>query len=312
MFRRWLGSVRRTLASPKPFNIYEAYAPRIANALHNRGNELLTRGDPDGALQAYNDALIYQPKSALVFNNRACVFLEKEEYDRALQDCNSALESDPALAIAFCNRGSAYLGKGNLRLSVEDYDQSIGLDPNYHVAYTNRACLSLISGEHDCAIQDSDRAITLKPSYSLASRNRGVIAFCMQRFEEAQNYLARAVELDGKAMEPLLWLNLARRRAGEQQVSDLGAGIDLRKWPGPLVSLLSGSADEHSTLAIARNENPDQERGHLCGSYFIIGELALLAGQVERARTHFRKSLETGAVHYLEYCAAKSELDHSY
>jgi len=314
MFRNWLRSIRQAIRSlePKPFDTYAVYAPRVAAALSRRGYNLCLEGDLEGALQAFNEALVYAPKSAVVFNNRACAFLEQCEYDRAIQDCNTALGIDPALASAFCNRGSAHLGKLDLQQGAEDYDRCLSLDPNYSVAYSNRSFVSLVAADFERAVQDCDHAITLDPSYSLAHRNRGAIAFCQGRFGEAEKHLGVAAELDPKAPEIGLWLHLAQLRTAEPEASELNppsAILDLTKWPGPLVSLLSGSAEEQTVLSATKDPNPDKERGQLCGAYFVIGEKALINDDRERARLSFRKSLETGAINYLECSAAKAELD---
>jgi len=314
MFRNWLRSVRQAIRSleSKPFDPYAACAPKVAAALSHRGYILFQDGEVDAAIQAFNDALAYAPKSALVYNNRACAFLERCEYDLAIQDCNSALAFDPTLASAFCNRGSAYLGKLDLQRGTEDYDRCISLDPNYDVGYTNRSFASLATGDYERAIQDSDRAISLNPSYNLASRNRGIVAFCLQHFEEAKKHLAYAVELDTKAPDSMMWLLLARQRGGESQVGELAQqlALDLSKWPGPLVGLLLGSSDEQAVMLAARDQNPDKERGQLCGAYFVMGEMALINDDQDRALIFFKKSLGTGAINYLEHCAAKAELDH--
>lgn len=175
MFRSWLRSVRRAVGSlaPKKYDPYARYAPRVAAALSHRGYVLFKNRDTDGAMQAFNDALVYAPKSAPILNNRACGFLERFDYDRAIQDCNAALEVDPTLASAICNRGSAYLGKLDLQRGAEDYDRCLALNPNYAVGYTNRCFVSLVSGNYEDAACDCDHAITLDPSDSLSSRNRG-------------------------------------------------------------------------------------------------------------------------------------------
>ncbi len=314
MFRNWLRSVRRSINSlaPKPYDVYAIYAPRVAATLSRRGYVLMVEGDLEGAMQAFNDALVYAPRSATVYNNRACAFLEQCDYDSAIRDSNSALEFDPGLASAICNRGSAYLGKLDLQRATEDYDRSIVLSPRYAVAHTNRSFVSLLAGDFDRAARDCDDAITLDPSYSLAHRNRGAIAFCLRRFEEAQMHLGRAAELDPKAPEIEMWLRLARLRTSIREASELGSQptvVDVTKWPGPLVNLLSGFADEQTILSAAQDPNSDKERGQLCGAYFVIGEMALIGGDPERAATYFRKSTETGAISYLEYSAAKAELD---
>ena len=256
---------------------------------------------------------MYAPKSALVFNNRACAWLEQCEYARAMQDCNSALEIDPVMASAYCNRGSAYMGMHDLRRATDDYERCLSLDQNYVVAHTNKAFVALVEGNYARASEHCNHAMQLDSAYSLAARNRGIIAFCLRQFEEAQNYLVRAAELDPKAAELVVWLILTSRRRGTERDGEFTAqlaALNLGKWPGPLLSFLSGTSDEPTVLSAASDPNPDRELGQLCAAYFVLGEAALINGDPERGQMYLRKCHDTGAINFLEYCAAKSELDH--
>jgi tetratricopeptide (TPR) repeat protein len=76
---------------------------------------------------------------AIAFYNRGNSYRSKGQPDRAIEDYDQAIRLNPNLALAFNNRGLVYGGKRQLDSAIADYNEAIRLDPNFAFAYNNRA-----------------------------------------------------------------------------------------------------------------------------------------------------------------------------
>ena len=70
--------------------------PKLSGALREKGNLSYAQGDPDAALQFYNQTLQFadaDEETALVFGNRSAVWADKREWGLAVRDIDLALAS---------------------------------------------------------------------------------------------------------------------------------------------------------------------------------------------------------------------------
>jgi lipoprotein NlpI len=86
-------------------------------------------------------------------------------------------------------------------------------------------------------------------------------------------------------------------------------GLDLNKWPGPVISLYQGTLQVSSVLDAALTTDPRKEREQQCEAYFYIAEQMLIQGQKEEAVRMIQAVLRTGVAHFIEYQSAKTELE---
>ena len=73
--------------------------PNDADAFNNRGNVRRAKGDVDGAIQDYTEAIRLKPDYVLAFNNRGNVRHAKGDVEGALQDYNEAIRLKPLSVI---------------------------------------------------------------------------------------------------------------------------------------------------------------------------------------------------------------------
>ena len=69
-----------------------------------QGNLLRDKGDFDGAIAAYTEAICRNPQNAQPYSGRGRAYLRKGEFDKAIADCNKAIQLDPMMAEAYCCR----------------------------------------------------------------------------------------------------------------------------------------------------------------------------------------------------------------
>ena len=156
----------------KPY--YEPYRFRISvSALIRQGIEKIERGDYDGAIADYTQAIRLDPNNANAYGNRGIAYGEKGDYDRAIADYNQAIRLDPNDPAAYYNRGIAYRRNGDYDRAIADYTQAIRLDPNDPAAYYFRGAAYNRKGDYDHAIADYTEVIRLDPNEAGGYYNRG-------------------------------------------------------------------------------------------------------------------------------------------
>jgi tetratricopeptide (TPR) repeat protein len=124
-----------------------------AAAFNNRGVARRDKGDLDGALQDYTEAIRLKPDHANAFNNRGLGRRDKGDLDGALQDYTEAIRLKPDYANAFNNRSLARRDKGDLDGALQDCTEAIGLKPDDDNAFYNRGNARRDKGDLDGALQ---------------------------------------------------------------------------------------------------------------------------------------------------------------
>jgi lipoprotein NlpI len=207
---------------------------------------------------------------ALAYNNRGEAHCGRGEYDEALADQEEAIRLKPGFAQAFIDKASCHIGKQDVEAAFADYDQGIALAPRVPGYYRQRAQLYNWIGEHERALQDYDKAISLAPRFNEAMDERANALFELGRFGEAARQLVTVIQLTPGDPYPVLWLHIARLRAGAPDEVEFQRGIrtlDLKGWPGPLFDLFLGK----TTLEAMRQrgyEVDDPREGECEGAVF--------------------------------------------
>src|SRR5205814_219219 len=142
-------------------------------------------------------------------------------------------------------------------------------------------------GEHERAIADFDAAVRLAPKFRIALFNRGRTKLYSGDYAGAATDLSAASAL--KPAEPymLLWLYLARARAGQPAQDALRtetADVDRSIWPWPIVAAYLGDADMAAALTAARDGDAAAQERHQCEAGFYLGAKAASDGDAAVAR----------------------------
>jgi tetratricopeptide (TPR) repeat protein len=116
--------------------------------------------------QAAKDPFIPEAnvQNAGIYNDRGIAKQNKGDLDGAMADYNQAIKLDPKLDVAYINRGNVKQKKGDLEGAMADYNQAITLNPKNVLAYRCRGDIKRKKGDLDGAIADYNRAIKLGES----------------------------------------------------------------------------------------------------------------------------------------------------
>lgn len=190
--------------------------PGSAEEYNQRGEYRFGKGDLDGALGDFNEAIKLNPQFAVASANIDRVALAKDDQkskmaqfynnmgrqhraggdlDQALGYFNMAIKINPHYAEAFNNRGLVRMAKGDVDAALADFDIAIEKKPDLSAAYVNRADNKRDRGMIEDALIDYNKAIELKPGSATAHNNRGQLKRMKKDFDGAIADFSRAIEL---------------------------------------------------------------------------------------------------------------------
>jgi Flp pilus assembly protein TadD len=147
----------------------------VAVAQNALGNVLRAKGDLEGAVAAFRQAIALDPRSAPAHSNLGLVLHQQRDIDGAMAEYRLALDLEPKFAPAHSNLGHALTEKGDLDGAIREFRQAIALEPIAAVAHTNLGIALSSKGDLEGAIKELRLAIKLDPKFDLARGNLEVV-----------------------------------------------------------------------------------------------------------------------------------------
>lgn len=98
---------------------------------YDLGYTLYLKGDVQGAILHYNEALRIKPGLPQVHNNLGSILLERGDPDGAIRHYIEALSSDPHQARVLNNLGVAFMRKGRVRQAIRCFERALAEEPGY-------------------------------------------------------------------------------------------------------------------------------------------------------------------------------------
>jgi len=144
-----------------------------AVSLNLKGIRLTDKGDYEGAILAFTEALALEPDMAGLYFNRAEAERLHGDFDKARADLDEAMKRSPGEV---------------------DYQHARGL-------------LAYDEDDYDTALAFYGKTLEMNPGYSPAWNDKGVIHFRKDDFRTARTCFEKAVTLDPEFSEA--WFNLA-------------------------------------------------------------------------------------------------------
>jgi protein O-mannosyl-transferase len=101
------------------------------------GNDLILKGNIQGALSHYQDALRFNPDHPDVRNNYGNILMGLGKYEEALDQYQRSLRIKPNQAKVYNNMGVLFAKKGGLDIAIEYFQKALMIDPEYLSARGN-------------------------------------------------------------------------------------------------------------------------------------------------------------------------------
>ena len=95
-----------------------------------QGEEKYDKGDYQGAIAAYTQAIVLNPNYPEAYNGRGKARYRLGDYKAAVADFNEALRINPNYAEAYTNRGNARDDSGDSQGALADYTSALRINPN--------------------------------------------------------------------------------------------------------------------------------------------------------------------------------------
>jgi tetratricopeptide (TPR) repeat protein len=242
-----------------------------------RGLDKLKKGDADGAIADFTQALQFAPGDAYdVYSDRGNAKKDKGDFAGAVADYSRALEFDPANGSDYENQALARIALGDYDGAIADYTHLIKLFPEDFWYPFRRGVARQIQGDFQGALADYDRTVELNPNDSPHSRlNREVL----------------------------------RLRLGTAPVD---FAENLSGWPDgwmkTIGQFVAGQLDATALLAVAGSGDSGPAKARRSVADYYIGISQLLKGDQAGAKASFQDSLAVGDKMTDEYQLSRAEL----
>jgi tetratricopeptide (TPR) repeat protein len=199
-----------------------------------QGVDKQNKGDNQGAIIAYNEAIRLNPNLAEAYNNRGIVRNELGDKPGAIDDYNLALKFNPNLAKAYYNRGNVRNELGDKQGAIDDYTLAIKFNPNYAKAYYNRGIVRKELGDKQGAIDDYTLAIKFNPNLAEPYYNRGNVHYELGDKQGAIDDYNQAIKIDPNYADAYYNRGNARSALGDnfQAISDFQQAAQLYQQQG--------------------------------------------------------------------------------
>lgn len=248
-----------------------------------RGHAHLYAGRMDDAFKDLDHALKVQPNYAFALRTRGHAFMNSGQDDKAIADLTQAIALDSKDSEAYWLRAYAwrYRKKQPLK-AIADYTAALKADPNDSTNRTSRADVYEELGRYAEASADYDEWIKQNPRGPFGYWARGRLNLVQGRYPQAAADLAKAVSLKPSDAYNVLWLHLARAKAGTDDAAELQANagkVNRTIWPGPLVDYLTGRADAATVLAKAAAAEGKTKASQGCEAQMFLGQDDLAKGR---------------------------------
>jgi tetratricopeptide (TPR) repeat protein len=256
-----------------------------ADVYAERGHAYVYTGQLEMAVKDLNEAIKRQPNYGFAYRTRGHAYLNQNLDDKAIADETKAISLDAKDMEAYWLRAYAYrYRKKAIQLAIADYTKALAIDPSDSTNRTSRADAYEQTGRYDLASADYDDWIRRNPKGPFGYWARGRLNLVQGKNEAAAADLAKAVSLKPADSYDVLWLHIARLRAGVDDKAELAANaakLDHSIWPAPVVSYFTGKATATEVLASAAKGEGAAKATQTCEALVFLGQDDMAKGRKE-------------------------------
>ncbi len=207
------------------WNEFLAKSPTDAAALSNRGNVLLSLGDPKGAIADQTKAIELDPDELDPYLNRGVAEEALELWDEAIADYSWVLQHDSSDSSALYNLGNVMGSLDNWSEAEILFSQAAHSNVSFAMARSSLALAEYQLGEFDQAERELRKLIRKYPLFADARAALSALLWEKGKIGEAESNWVAVLGLDIRYRDPN-WL-LTIRRWPPKPTNDLMAFLSL-------------------------------------------------------------------------------------
>lgn len=160
----------------------------------NRGLYRQNKGNLQGALEDYNEAVKVEPRSITAPLTRGIIKGQMGDFTGGIEDINKSIQIADTSYDQHFQRGFLEEKAGDLSAALADYNKAIQMKPDFYLAYNNRGSMKERMGDNAGALTDFLTCIRLHPQYSEAYSNAALIYYRTGDLQQAVQYLDLAAQ----------------------------------------------------------------------------------------------------------------------
>ena len=188
--------------------------PDYALAHHNLGIALAHRGEVDEAIVHYRRALELDSDNADIFSSLGAALTRRGKIDEAIALCRRALELDPNNADAYYNLGICLAGRGEIDGAIAQFRRAVELQPDKIESRVNLGMVLARRGEIDAAMNELRKALEINSDSADAHDKLGMLLASRGKLDEAIGHFRKAIAIDPQHGTAIRNLRLALAQAG--------------------------------------------------------------------------------------------------
>ncbi|WP_293145067.1 MULTISPECIES: serine protease [unclassified Microcoleus] len=220
--------------------------PNYAEAYYNRAGARYELGDNQGSIEDISQFIRINPNYTQGYNNRGFVRLALGDNQGAIADFNEVLRINPNIAAAYYNRGSARRRLGDKQGAITDFNQALQINPNIAEAYGNRGSARYELGDKQGAIADFDQALRIDPNLANAYYNRGAARSALGDNQGAIADFNQTLKINPNEAEAYSSRGSVRLKLGDKQGAIADCNQALKIDPGQVDAYIVRGAGRYA------------------------------------------------------------------
>jgi len=225
------------------------------------------------ALAAWGCKRIGPEERVASLASRAVAHRNAGRFDAAMVTLDSAIAIDSTRASLWRERGAVWQRRFDFPRSIHDFERAIALDPDFARAYASRGFSRQLMKAYAPALADYDRSLSLDSTLATTRMNRARTLLYLDRPAESAADFERALPRDSMNLFGVLWLHIARQRAGLPSdtawLAERLAAIDSVTWPAAVARYYLGRIDAAKLTAAAEFDDGKTLRPDRCPAFYI-------------------------------------------
>ncbi|MBD1829976.1 tetratricopeptide repeat protein [Microcoleus vaginatus GB1-A2] len=201
--------------------------PNYGDAYNNRAAARYKLGDNQGTLKDISQFIRINPNYAQGYMSRAILRSKLGDEQGASEDRNKALRVNPSNAKDYVSRAIVRSYLGDKQGAIADLSEALRINPNDSEIYNQRAAFRLELGDKQGALADISEALRINPNNASAYYGRGTVRSLLKDNQGALADYNEALRIDPKFAFAYKSRGFTRHDLGDNQgaISDLNEAL---------------------------------------------------------------------------------------